>query len=220
MSGIILGSVATYFCVDGYALAGNTHRTCENNTWTGTEPICLCKFFCLCILECVANFSWNFNIYCNIHFENITLILTRIIILIIRFLSIAACTTHPRTCTESVLTLWVDGLPVKTYNVRRSMTVWYSMFLLLTGSTLSSAVVACPLLMDPPGGHVDVPSLTQGSIATYSCNEGYIFVGESSRVCDETLMWTGNEPVCQSKCNYILLHNHVKWTEVLFVVFD
>ena len=59
--------------------------------------------------------------------------------------------------------------------------------------------------MDPPGGHVDVPSLNPGSIATYLCDEGYILVGDSSRICDETTVWAGHEPVCQSKYNCILL---------------
>ena len=62
-----------------------------------------------------------------------------------------------------------------------------------------TVAVECPPLMNPDGGNVNVLSRMQGSTATYSCNEGYLLEGDSSRICDGTAMWTGNEPVCQSK---------------------
>lgn len=68
----------------------------------------------------------------------------------------------------------------------------------------SSPTVDCPPLMDPPGGRVNIPSLTQGSTATYSCNEGYMLVGDSTRTCEASAMWTGIAPVCQSK--YMTYH--------------
>jgi len=43
MSGIIVGSTATYSCNEGFSLDGNVERTCEDDMWTGTEPVCLSK---------------------------------------------------------------------------------------------------------------------------------------------------------------------------------
>ena len=63
----------------------------------------------------------------------------------------------------------------------------------------SSSLVDCPNLMKPPNGSIDIPSLTQGSTATYTCDKGYELKGNSTRTCDSTAMWTGNEPMCQRK---------------------
>ena len=43
MSGIIVGSTATYSCNEGFSLDGNVERTCEDDMWTGTDPACLSK---------------------------------------------------------------------------------------------------------------------------------------------------------------------------------
>ena len=59
------------------------------------------------------------------------------------------------------------------------------------------SAVDCPPLMNPTGGSVSVSGLRQGSTATYSCNVGYDLMGDSSRTCGGTGMWTGSEPVCQ-----------------------
>ena len=72
------------------------------------------------------------------------------------------------------------------------------MVLLYTSPSLT-VTAECPPLMNPAGGIVNVPSRIEGSNATYTCNEGYDLLGDSFRTCDETAMWTGNEPVCQSK---------------------
>ena len=35
------GYMISYYCTGGYGLAGNKHRTCqENGTWTGIDPTC------------------------------------------------------------------------------------------------------------------------------------------------------------------------------------
>ena len=71
---------------------------------------------------------------------------------------------------------------------------YFSMVLLMFPSA-----VDCPPLMNPTGGSVSVTGLRQGSTATYSCNVGYDLMGDSSRTCGGTGMWTGNEPACLSK---------------------
>ena len=41
-SSTTFGSIATYECNDGYVLAGDLQRTCQdNNQWSGSEPQCI-----------------------------------------------------------------------------------------------------------------------------------------------------------------------------------
>ena len=79
MSGIIVGSTATYSCNAGFTLVGDTVRTCEDDMWTGTEPNCQCKLFQfqdlsgLTLSEFVAHFGWKTSpctsTYCNAWYQ-------------------------------------------------------------------------------------------------------------------------------------------------------
>ena len=53
----------------------------------------------------------------------------------------------------------------------------------------------CPELPDPLNGEVTWDDLTDGSIATYSCDTGYQLSGDETRICERG-QWTGNEPTC------------------------
>ena len=37
---------------------------------------------------------------------------------------------------------------------------------------------------------------TEGSVATYKCNSGYILSGDSTRECGSDGNWTGQQPQC------------------------
>ena len=59
--------------------------------------------------------------------------------------------------------------------------------------------VDCDILMDPANGQVTLTAgTTFGQNATYSCNTGYNLVGDSTRTCQATGVWSGSEPTCQS----------------------
>ena len=45
---------------------------------------------------------------------------------------------------------------------------------------------------------------TFGETANYSCNTGYNLVGDSTRTCQATGVWSGSAPTCQSE---LLPHN-------------
>ena len=56
----------------------------------------------------------------------------------------------------------------------------------------------CPDLQDIPNGSVNESGFTTGEIAVYSCDEGFMLMGESERVCMSNSMWSGEAPVCIS----------------------
>ena len=45
-------------------------------------------------------------------------------------------------------------------------------------------------------GQVSTTGTTSGHTATYSCNIGYILVGNSTRLCQATGQWSGSAPTC------------------------
>ena len=66
----------------------------------------------------------------------------------------------------------------------------------------------CSTLTEPANGQISYTAgATFGQTATYSCNAGYILVGDSTRTCQPTGVWSGSAPTCQGmlllKLNYI-----------------
>ena len=72
-------------------------------------------------------------------------------------------------------------------------------------------VVNCGNLTNPVNGQVThTAGTTLGQTATYSCNTGYNLVGNSTRTCLATGVWSGNVPTCQSMLHpaqWVTLHN-------------
>ena len=59
------------------------------------------------------------------------------------------------------------------------------------------AVVDCGTLNALANGQVSHTAGTKfGQTATYSCNTGYNLVGDSTRTCQATGVWSGGEPTC------------------------
>ncbi len=65
-------------------------------------------------------------------------------------------------------------------------------------------VVTCPALSDPTNGMVDVPNNNFGTVATFTCDNGYTLTGGSFRVCQNDGTWSGSAPTCQGEFHYIL----------------
>ena len=55
----------------------------------------------------------------------------------------------------------------------------------------------CGTLPNPANGQVNTTGTTFGQTATYSCNTGYNLVGDSTRTCQATGVWSGSAPTCQ-----------------------
>ncbi len=72
---------------------------------------------------------------------------------------------------------------------------------------LFTEVITCPSLAPPVNGVLtftpgtDNSNIGLGSVATYSCNLGYMLVGPSTRVCLTANggAWSGNEPACEGR---------------------
>ena len=71
-------------------------------------------------------------------------------------------------------------------------------------------VITCPSLTPPTNGVItftpgaDNSNIGLGSVVTYSCNLGYVLVGQTTRECQSvfggaTAGWTGYAPVCQGR---------------------
>lgn len=54
----------------------------------------------------------------------------------------------------------------------------------------------CPSLDDIPDGFVMLDDLKINSTAVYNCTDGFILVGESTRLCTDDLTWSGEIPTC------------------------
>ena len=60
--------------------------------------------------------------------------------------------------------------------------------------------VGCGQLPDPLNGQVDISDTIIGSFAVYTCNQGFVLIGQMRRVCQRTAQWSGNTPSCQREC--------------------
>ena len=69
---------------------------------------------------------------------------------------------------------------------------------------LHSTAVECGTLNDTTNGRVSHPNgTTFEQTATYSCDTGYNLMGNSTRTCQATGNWSGNEPACISESNLV-----------------
>ena len=64
---------------------------------------------------------------------------------------------------------------------------------------ISSAAVQCGNLSSPVNGQVNVEGNAFGSQANYSCSEGYVQNGNSTRTCQADGQWSGSEPTCEGQ---------------------
>ena len=61
-----------------------------------------------------------------------------------------------------------------------------------------------PDLAAPGFGEVRLSGNSEGDSASYSCEDGFLLIGESTRICQENGQWTEDPPVCSK---IILLHH-------------
>jgi hypothetical protein len=68
-----------------------------------------------------------------------------------------------------------------------------------SGTSPTCVIANCPALRSPTGGMVSAPTLTYGSMATYTCNTGYTLSGAPTSGCQESGAWSTPAPTCTIK---------------------
>ena len=66
-------------------------------------------------------------------------------------------------------------------------------------SVLLSTAIMCPELPAIENGMVSWSGLSPGGVATYTCDDGFILVGDPTRICRDDGTWSGEEPTCERK---------------------
>ena len=59
-----------------------------------------------------------------------------------------------------------------------------------------AGTTACPVLLPPSDGNIDITVTTPGATVTYSCNSGYRLDGPMMRTCMDNGSWSGSDPIC------------------------
>lgn len=73
--------------------------------------------------------------------------------------------------------------------------------------------VDCGPLDNPEDGAVSLTGTTYISVATYSCDSGYVLMGDEMRTCLDTGLWSGSTPTCSKllKCKKYLVGHIFTW---------
>ena len=58
----------------------------------------------------------------------------------------------------------------------------------------------CGSLIPPLNGMIETSGTKFGDFAEYSCIPGFSLVGERTRTCGHSGVWSGVDPVCLRKC--------------------
>ena len=61
---------------------------------------------------------------------------------------------------------------------------------------LVTPTVLCSNLSSPANGYVTLEGTTEGSVANYSCEQGYRLFGRDQRTCHQNAEWSGTQPRC------------------------
>ena len=75
------------------------------------------------------------------------------------------------------------------------------------GSSISYCTVMdlyladCGSLNNPANGRVSFTETFGGSVANYSCDQGYMLCGAENRICQSNGTWSGSPPECISTSN-------------------
>ncbi|XP_064387691.1 uncharacterized protein LOC135335916 [Halichondria panicea] len=170
ISGRPYGTVATYECDVG-TLVGNRRRTCENGVWLGS--VSSCGAVDCPALAPIPNGAIAYDPDTIAPFDEGTV------------------ATH--TCN--------DGFMLGAGSETRTC--------LETGRWSGLIPVCraqCPALENIlNGGSIlyfpDVtPDFNDGTLATYTCDPGFRLVGIATRLCQISMTWTGQPPVCEPLC--------------------
>ena len=65
-------------------------------------------------------------------------------------------------------------------------------------------LVSCPGLEEVPNGMISYSTLpnagsnfVSGTVATYDCNDNFALIGVATRLCEDSMEWSGSAPTCE-----------------------
>ena len=108
---------------------------------------------------------------------------------------------NQRECLQSAS--WSEPLPVCNGEYKNSTQVCYKFDL--------HTEVNCGDPGIPANGSTVVSSTTLNAVALHTCNDGFVLVGQSERVCLENAEWSAPLPSCEG--------NHRAAIETDYVIF-
>jgi CUB/sushi domain-containing protein len=216
-TGVVLNSVATYDCFQGYEIVGQTERICQyDGQWSGREPHCQ-AVSCGPLTDpengkVMLKGTEVFEIATYTCNEGFGLIgVSSRICQASGSWSDDAPTCEPSDCGQ--LSSPLNGM-VKTTGTKYWDTAAYSCMpgyhlngkdtrtCLETGSWSDEEpyceAVDCRDLVPLEYGEVSFTSTKFRARASYLCNDGFQLIGDSTRMCEADGSWSGHAPFCQS----------------------
>ena len=211
-----VGSVSNYTCVEGYRLVGRAERVClQNGSWSGTVPTCVTITHCSRPRTPVFGITLytNYTVGSTVDYDCISgydLIGS----------STTTCLPSGRWSADTPSCRPVEcgdpGTPVDG-NSDFNSTTFQSLVrhtcsdgFRLNGDSIrecldsglwSAPLPLCELITCgspgiPIAGVLFYSNMTVGSIASYSCVEGFRLEGEQDRICFNNGSWSGDVPSC------------------------
>ena len=111
--------------------------------------------------------------------------------------SVTLTSTTPESGVCSTITIAQDGIEEGRETFSVSVTANARAEVVDGRGTVQVLIVDfCASLSAPENGNVDASVRTVGSVATYSCDNGFLINGEPQRNCQMDGMWSGEAPTC------------------------
>lgn len=221
MDNTIIGSVAEYYCDEGYQLEGTATRTCSaNKQWTGNDPVCgqiPCPEFAdlehgSYILETdgrrtTAKFECNTGYDLKGNAERVCQN-SKIWSGVATFCKALECikpadiiSNGRMISTNYTVGMTIDYVCDDGYFVDGSTKRTCTADLEWNNTIPVCERVKCPRPIKPPNCQVDGFDFRFKEHVTYVCRNGYELVGSVRRICQADKFWSGGEPKCiQIEC--------------------
>ncbi|XP_063300413.1 complement decay-accelerating factor-like [Pelobates fuscus] len=221
-SGILPGSIATFTCHEGYHLSGDTSMQClEDGQWKGILPICqrtscgLPDFIDNGELE-MTSVSSGFVVRYSCHTGYVLFGPESRTCLETGFWSDISptckrtCPSPPKPSFAEIVQLPdpvyfpagiyinYECLPGFDFDPFQARSVKCQENFIWSEITEFCTIVSCEMPENITNGIVEVTDITFGFKANYSCNDGYILIGNPQLQCTADGVWSDNAPECTS----------------------
>ena len=209
-------NMATFSCNEGYTIDGESIRICQpEGYWSGISPTCTpvtCPVLTIPDNGNISTTAQTFGSYatysCNEGYnmvgENIRICQPEgywsassptcefVLCPTLTIPDGGNLSTTGQTFASMATYSCNDGYRMNGESIRICQPEGY-----WSGNASSCTPVICPALDIPGNGKINITGQTFGSMAIYSCNEGYTIIGETTRVCQSEGSWSGVVLICE-----------------------